>query len=68
MALPRQPRRGCPGSDPRDGGRAQGAGRVRHGQRQLQAGGDKKEIAQYHVDRVPLLRAVVKVAKSPEDH
>lgn len=29
--------------------------------------GDKEKIAQYHHDRIRLLRAVVKVAKSPED-
>jgi peroxiredoxin len=33
----------------------------------LQAGPDKKEIARFHVGRIPLLRAVVKAAKEPED-
>ena len=33
----------------------------------IQAEGGKKEIAQFHVGRIPLLRAVVKVLKSPED-
>jgi thiol-disulfide isomerase/thioredoxin len=32
----------------------------------LQAG-EKEKIARYHVDRVPLLRAVVKATKSPEE-
>ncbi|MFO0908425.1 MAG: thioredoxin-like domain-containing protein [Isosphaeraceae bacterium] len=33
----------------------------------LQVGGDKKEIAQFHVGRIPLLRAVVKMAKTPDE-
>lgn len=33
----------------------------------LQAGGDKKDVARFHVGRIPLLNAVVKVARDPED-
>ena len=33
----------------------------------IQEGGGKKELAQFHVGRIPLLRAVVKVTKDPED-
>jgi thiol-disulfide isomerase/thioredoxin len=33
----------------------------------LQAEGSKKDLAQFHVGRIPLLRAVVKVAQKPED-
>ena len=33
----------------------------------VQIEGGKKEIAQFHVGRIPLLRAVVKVVKDPED-
>ena len=32
----------------------------------VQAEGDKKALAQFHVGRIPLLRAVVKVARDPE--
>ena len=30
-------------------------------------GGEKKEVAQFHYGRIPLLNAIVKVAKDPED-
>ena len=33
----------------------------------LQASGDKKDLARFHVGRVPLLYAIVKVAKDAED-
>ena len=33
----------------------------------LLQGGEKEKIAQYHVGRVPLLRAIVKASKSPEE-
>ncbi len=33
----------------------------------LQASGDKKDLARFHYGRVPLLYAIVKVAKDPED-
>jgi peroxiredoxin/TolA-binding protein len=33
----------------------------------LQAGPDKKDVARFHVGRIPLLNAVVKAAKDPED-
>ena len=33
----------------------------------LQSSGDKKDLARFHVGRVPLLNAIVKVAKEPED-
>jgi thiol-disulfide isomerase/thioredoxin len=33
----------------------------------LQAGPDKKDVARFHVGRIPLLNAVVKVAKDGED-
>ena len=33
----------------------------------LQTGGDKKDLARFHVGRVPLLVAIVKVAKDGED-
>jgi len=32
-----------------------------------EGGGSKQEMAQFHVGRIPLLRAVVKAAKTPED-
>jgi peroxiredoxin len=31
------------------------------------AAGDKKQVAKFHLDRTPLLRAVAKAAKDPED-
>jgi peroxiredoxin len=34
---------------------------------QLQLGGDKKELARFHVGRIPLLRGVVKAARDAED-
>lgn len=33
----------------------------------LQVSGGKKELAQFHVDRIPLIRAVVKVVKSEDE-
>jgi len=33
----------------------------------LQTSGDKKDLARFHVGRVPLLNAIAKVAKDPED-
>ena len=33
----------------------------------VQAQGDKKELAQFHVGRIPLLRAIVKAATKPDD-
>ena len=33
----------------------------------LQTSGDKKDVARFHVGRIPLLNAIVKVAKDPED-
>ena len=33
----------------------------------VQVEGGKKEVAQFHVGRIPLLRAVVKAVKNPED-
>jgi peroxiredoxin len=33
----------------------------------LQNGGDRKDVARFHVGRVPLLNAVVKVCKDPDD-
>ena len=33
----------------------------------VQAEGSKKELARFHVDRVPLLRAIVKVVTDPEE-
>ena len=33
----------------------------------LQSNGDKKDLAQFHVGRIPLLNAIVKVAREPED-
>ncbi len=33
----------------------------------LQSSGDKKDLARFHVGRVPLLYAIVKVAREPED-
>ncbi len=37
------------------------------GNSKLQSSGDKKDLARFHVGRVPLLNAIVKVAKEPED-
>ena len=54
--------------DEADGRGPQGPGRLRHQERaMLQASGDKKDVAQYHVGRIPLLRAVVKASKTAED-
>ncbi len=34
---------------------------------QLQSSGDKKDLARFHVGRIPLLSAIVKTARDPED-
>src|SRR5208283_2112369 len=33
----------------------------------LQSSGEKKDLARFHVGRIPLINAIVKVAKEPED-
>ena len=50
-----------------DGSGPQGPGRLRQRQRASSRRGEKKEVAQFHYGRVPLLNAIVKVAKDPED-